>query len=89
MNLDLYNGLPAEDQAAFVAAAKVGAAANRARVDEDEANAISAMRAEGMEIVEDVDREAFVEALTSVNSGFETEFGAEEIARIRDFQPNG
>lgn len=86
MNLDLFNSLPPEDQEAFVAAAKVGAAANRARVDQDESNAIEVMRSEGMEIVEEVDRDAFVAALAPLNAEFE-ELGAEDIARIRDFQP--
>jgi len=87
MNLDLFNSLPPEDQEAFVAAAKVGAAANRARVDQDEANAIEVMRSEGMEIIEDIDREAFVEALAPLAAEFEA-LGAEDLARIRDFQPS-
>lgn len=89
MNLDAFNSLSPEDQAAFVAAAKVGTEANRARVDADEARAIDAMRAEGMEIItaDQIDRQAFVDALSEVNAGFESQFGADEIARIRDFQP--
>ena len=89
MNLDTFNTLSPEDQAAFVAAAKVGTKANRARVDDDEARAIDAMRSEGMEIVtaDEIDRQAFVDALADVNAKFELQFGAEEIARIRDHQP--
>jgi tripartite ATP-independent transporter DctP family solute receptor len=87
MNLDLFNTLSAEDQAHFVAAAKVGAAANRARVDADEASALDSMAAEGLEIVREIDRDAFIAAITAANEQFVADFGAEEIARIRDFQP--
>lgn len=87
MNLDLWNGLSEEDQAHFVAAAQAGTAANRERVDADEATAIESMRADGMEIIEDVDRDVFIEALASVNAQFEEDFGAEEVQAIRDWQP--
>src|SRR5690606_14116750 len=87
MNLDLFNSLPPEDQEAFIAAAKAGAAANRARVDEDEKNAIEIMRSQGMEIIEDIDREAFISAISEANAQFIAQFGEEEIARIRDWQP--
>ncbi|WP_338608172.1 TRAP transporter substrate-binding protein [Pelagibacterium nitratireducens] len=87
MNLDLWNGLSDEDQAHFVEAAQAGTAANRARVDEDEATAIETMRADGMEILEDIDRDAFVAALSEVNAQFAEEFGAEEVQAIRDWQP--
>ncbi len=87
MNLDLYDSLPAEDQEAFLAAAKSGAAANRARVDADEASAIEVMSSQGMEIIEEIDRDAFIAAIAEANAQFTEDFGAEEIARIRDWQP--
>ena len=87
MNLDLYDSLPAEDQEAFLAAAKAGAAANRARVDADEASAIEVMSSQGMEIIEEIDRDAFIAAIAEANAQFTEDFGAEEIARIRDWQP--
>lgn len=87
MNLELYNELSEEDQAAFVAAAKVGAAANRARVDSDEASAIDSMAAEGLQIVAEIDRNAFIAAIGKANEQFVADFGEDEIARIRDFQP--
>src|SRR5690606_6537166 len=74
MYLDLYNSLPPEDQEAFVLAAQAGAAANRARVDADEENAIEIMRAAGMEIIEDIDREAFIAAIADANAQFVAQF---------------
>ena len=87
MNLDMWDQLSEEDQGHFVTAAQAGAEANRARVDADEETAIESMRADGMEIIEDVDRDVFIEALAAVNAQFEEEFGAEEVAAIRDWQP--
>ncbi len=86
MNLDLFNELSPEDQAHFVAAAEAGAAANRARVDQDEATAIDEMRANGMQIIEDIDRGAFEAALADFYADFEGEVSAEELERIRNFQ---
>lgn len=86
MNLDEWNKLDPEDQAHFVTAAQAGAAANRARVDEDEATAIASMRNDGMEIIEDLDRDLFVAALANVNAQFEEQFGADEVQAIRDWQ---
>lgn len=88
MNLDLFDSLPAEDQVAFVEAAKVGAAANRSRVDEDEANALDTMRAAGMEIIEDIERDAFIERLAESRQDFIDENGSEDLDRILNWQPS-
>jgi TRAP-type C4-dicarboxylate transport system substrate-binding protein len=64
-----------------MAAAKAGAEATwQAQTD---AAKLEELRGAGMEIVEKVDREAFVNAVKSLDPEFEKRFGKELIAAIR------
>lgn len=86
MNKAAFDKLSAADKQAFLAAAKEGAKANRARVDADDASGVADLRAKGMSVVETVDKSKFVAALTSVNAEFEKQFGKANIDRIRNFK---
>jgi len=82
----LWNSLSDADKAAFLEAAKAGAAAQRKKVNDDEAAGISQLRSDGMEVVVNVDGNAFRAAMTPVWSEFAKKYGADNIKRIQDFK---
>lgn len=83
MNKGLYDKLSAADKQAFLDAAKVAAKANRAKVDEDDANGVAELRARGMTVIDNIDRNQFAAALAPANAQFEKEFGKAAMDRIR------
>ncbi len=82
----LWNSLSDADKASFKEAAKVGAAAQRKKVNDDEAAGIAQLKADGMEVVVNVDGQAFRTAMTPVWGEFAKKYGAENIKRIQDFK---
>ncbi|MFN7572220.1 MAG: TRAP transporter substrate-binding protein [Betaproteobacteria bacterium] len=84
MSPALWNKLSDADKAAFREAAKVGAAAQRKKVNDDEAAGIAQLRADGMEVVVAVDGNAFRTALTPVWTDFAKKYGVDNIRRIQD-----
>jgi len=86
MNKTAFDKLSAADKQVFLDAAKEGAKANRARVDEDDAKGVTELRSKGMTVVENVDKSRFVAALGPVNAEFEKQFGKANIDRIRNFK---
>jgi len=86
MNKAAFDKLSAADKAAFLEAAKVAAKANRDRVDQDDANGVKELRAQGMTVIENVDKTRFVSMLAPVNAGFEKQFGKANLDKIRDYK---
>ncbi len=86
MNKAAFDKLAAADKTAFLEAAKVAVKANRDRVDQDDANGVKELRAQGMTVVENVDKSKFVATLAPVNAEFEKQFGKANIDKIRNFQ---
>src|SRR5437867_3909513 len=86
MNKAAFDKLSAADKQAFLDAAKEGVKANRARVDEDDAKGVAELRANGMTVVENVDKARFVATLAPVNAEFEKQFGKANIERIRNIK---
>ena len=87
MNKAAFDKLSAADKTAFLDAAKVAAKANRDRVDQDDANGVKELRAQGMTVIEDVDKAKFVAQLAPVNAEFEKQFGKAALDKIRNYQP--
>jgi len=87
MNKQAFDKLSAEDQKSFQAAAKAATAANRARVDKDEREAVDALRQGGMEVVTEVDKAAYQAALADVYKDFAKQFGQENIDAIVNYKP--
>jgi len=83
MNKASFDKLPAADKTAFLEAAKVAVKANRDRVDQDDANGVKELRAQGMTVIDDVDKAKFVSALGPVNADFEKQFGKATLDKIR------
>jgi TRAP-type C4-dicarboxylate transport system substrate-binding protein len=82
----MWNKLNDADKAHFREAARVAAAAQRKKVNDDEASGIAQLRSEGVQVVTNVDGAAFRAAMTPVWSEFAKKFGAAEIKRIQDFK---
>jgi tripartite ATP-independent transporter DctP family solute receptor len=86
MNKAAFDKLSAADKTAFVDAAREATKANRARVDQDDANGVAELRAKGMTVIENVDKSKFVATLAPVNAEFEKQFGKANIDAIRNFK---
>lgn len=86
MSPALWNKLNDADKAAFREAARAGAAAQRKKVNDDENSGIAQLRAEGVEVVTNVDGQAFRTAMTPVWAEFAKRFGADNIRRIQEFK---
>ncbi|MGC2087728.1 MAG: DctP family TRAP transporter solute-binding subunit [Bradyrhizobium sp.] len=80
-NRAMFEQLDPADQEALRAAAKAGAEASwEAQLD---APKLQELRAGGMEIIEKIDRQPFVDAVKRLDPEFEKRFGKELIAAIR------
>ncbi|MET0221137.1 MAG: TRAP transporter substrate-binding protein [Tardiphaga sp.] len=80
-NRAMFEKLEPADQEALVAAAKAGAETTwQAQVD---AAKLEEMRGAGMQVIDKVDRQAFVDAVKPLDPEFEKRFGKELIAAIR------
>lgn len=81
----LWGSLNDADKASFREAARVAAAAQRKKVNDDESSGIDQLKKEGV-TVSTVDGPAFRAAMTPVWSEFAKKFGADNIKRIQDFK---
>jgi TRAP-type transport system periplasmic protein len=80
-NREMFEQLSPAEKAALMAAAKAGAEATwQAQVDDAK---LQELRGAGMEVVDKVDRQAFVDAVKPLDPEFEKRFGKELIAAIR------
>jgi len=79
----VWNKLSDADKKVFTEAAKKGAAAQRKKVNDDEASGIAQLRAEGMQVIEKVNGESFRKAVAPAYANFAKEFGADKIAAIQ------
>ena len=80
----VWNKLSDADKKVFVDAAKKAGAAQRKKVNDDEASGIAQLEKEGMKVTRVVDGNAFREALKPAYAGYAKEFGAEKIKKIQD-----
>ena len=86
MNKAAFEKLSAADKTNFLEAAKVAVKANRDRVDQDDANGVKELRAQGMTVIDNVDKAKFVAMLAPVNAEFEKQFGKANLDKIRDYK---
>ena len=82
----LMNKLSDADKKVFYEAAKMAAAAQRKKVNDDENNGIAQLEKDGMTVVRKVDGGAFRGALREAYVSYSKEFGADNIRRIQDFK---
>jgi len=86
MNKAAFDKLSAADKQVFIDAAKIASQAQRARVDQDDANGVAYLRSKGMTVIENIDKSAFVARLEPVFKQFEKEFGKDKIDAIRNYK---
>jgi len=84
MNKSLFDKLSDADKQAFLSAAKEGVKANRARVDADEKSSVVDLRAKGMQVVAEIDKSKFQNALGATYAIFEQQLGKENLDNIRN-----
>jgi TRAP-type transport system periplasmic protein len=82
-----YDGLSAGEQKMFKEAAAVAAKAMRDKVAAVEANGVAELRSAGMEVITDVDRTKFQEALEPAYAEYSKKFGKDKIDQIRNYAP--
>jgi len=82
----VWNQLSDADKQVFLDAGKAAAAAQRKKVNDDEANGIALLRQDGMQVVEQVNGESFRQAVTPAYVEFANEFGADNIRAIQAVQ---
>ena len=80
----VWNKLNDADKKVFTEAAKKGAAAQRKKVNDDEANGIAELKKDGMQVVENVNGESFRKAVAPAYAQYAKEFGADKIAAIQN-----
>jgi tripartite ATP-independent transporter DctP family solute receptor len=85
INKGLWDKISDADKAAFQEAAKIALAANRKKVNDDEANGIEVMTKAGTEVITKVDNAAFQKAVASAyTNSYNKEFGEANIKKIMD-----
>lgn len=82
----VWDSLDDEQKGWMRDAAVAGQAALRARIDSDDAKGLAFLREQGMEIVEDPDRDAFRASLEPAYEQYRERFGADLIDRITSAQ---
>jgi TRAP-type transport system periplasmic protein len=80
----LWSRLSDADKAAFQQAGQKASAAQRAKVNDDEARGVALLEKDGMSVVRAVDGQAFRDAMKPVYAKLSPELGADAIRRIQD-----
>jgi TRAP-type transport system periplasmic protein len=87
MSKDLYDELSPADRQAFVEAARLGGLASRQFAAEAEANGVAFLRQQGMQVITDIDKAKFADAMAPAMPAFEKKFGRDLIDAIREAKP--
>ena len=86
MSPDFWSTLSEEEQGWVMEAAAASVEVTRGRVSELEENGVDKLREAGMEVVTEIDREAFETAVQPAYEQYIANFGDELIGRIRAFE---
>ena len=79
----VWSGLSEADKKVFTQASVLAAAAQRKRVNDDEASGIAQLKKDGMQVVEQVNGDSFRKAVAPAYAEFAKEFGADKIAAVQ------
>ena len=82
----VWNQLNDQEKQAFKEAAKVGAQAMRKKAFDDAENGVAELKKQGMEVVTELDRKAFEDALKPAFAEYAKRFGQEKIDEIRNYK---
>jgi tripartite ATP-independent transporter DctP family solute receptor len=83
MSEDAFNALSDADKQAFKEAARLAALQSRKVASELEKTGVASLKADGMSVIEVVDRAAFAKRVSAASTRFEREFGSDVIERIK------
>src|SRR6185437_1091214 len=86
MSKDLYEEMSAADRAAFIEAARLGGEASRKFAAQAEADGVALLQQQGMQVVTSIDKAKFAAAMAPAMPAFEQKYGADMIARIREYK---
>lgn len=86
MSKQSFDKLSDADKKNFQDAAKAAVAANRARVDKDEREAVDSLRKKGMEIITEVDKASYQAVLEPVYKDFAKQFGQDKMDAIKNYK---
>jgi len=79
----VWDKLSPADRKVFQESANKAAQVQRMKVNDDESNGIAQLEKDGMQVVRQVNSEAFRKAVTPAYTAFSKEFGADKIAAIQ------
>jgi TRAP-type transport system periplasmic protein len=82
-NREMFEKLDPADQALLIAAARQGADATWDGGNDAEAKRLDLLRSEGMEVIETINRQAFVDAVKPLDPEFEKLFGKDLLTAVR------
>ena len=88
MSHHVYDSLSPEDRRAFKEAARIAGEASRTYNIESERTGIAALRKDGMDVVEHIDRDAFKKRIAPAAAQWEKTYGKAEIERIASYTPD-
>jgi TRAP-type transport system periplasmic protein len=80
---DVFADMSAADRAAVTEAARLGGLASRDYAAQAEKNGIAFLEQNGMSVVREIDKAAFIAAMAPAMPAFESKFGAATIALLR------
>ena len=80
----LWDGLSEEEKGWFKQAAKAGAEATRAEVSRLETEGVEALKEKGVEVVENIDKSQFQQAVEPSYSVYTDQYGSKMLDRIRN-----
>jgi TRAP-type transport system periplasmic protein len=83
MSKDAFDALSDADKQAFKEAAELAAMESRKVASEKERTGVAALKADGMSVIETIDKEAFAKRASTASVSFEKEFGQDTIERIK------
>ena len=86
MSKDLWDELSAPDRAAFVESARLGGEASRRFAAQAEAEGVTFLQNQGMQVVPSIDKAKFAAAMAPAMPAFEQKYGAAVIERIRAYK---
>ena len=82
-NREMFEKLDPADQALLIAAARQGADATWDGGNDAEAKRLDLLRSEGMEVIDTINRQAFVDAVKPLDPEFEKLFGKDLLTAVR------
>ena len=86
MSTASWNKLSKDDQAIFRDAARIGAAANRQKVQADEQVGVAELQKAGMQVIQKVDTAVFQNALKPAYAEYTKRFGQANIDKFRNYK---